>query len=126
MLWTGLIILAFVIFHLLDLTIGRAVNSDKFSSDELYQLPDGTMVTDAYGNLIHSFERPTVAVFYVVVMVVVALHLSHGIWSIINDFGGTARRTRSVFLFLADALALLIVIGNASIPIAVLAGGVSL
>jgi succinate dehydrogenase / fumarate reductase cytochrome b subunit len=126
MIWSGLIILAFIIFHLLDLTVGRAVASSDFSSKATYLLPDGTAVTDAYANLIHSFERPEVAIFYVVVMAVLAFHLSHGIWSIINDFGGTAHRTRQVFLYLADILALIVVIGNASIPLAVLAGGITL
>ncbi|MDR1634119.1 MAG: succinate dehydrogenase cytochrome b subunit [Bifidobacteriaceae bacterium] len=126
MLWSGLIILSFIIFHLLDLTIGRAVESKEFSTKATYTLHDGTVVTDAYSNLIHSFERAPVAIFYVVVMIVIAFHLSHGIWSIINDFGGTAHRTRMVFLFLADLIALIVVIGNASIPLAVLAGGLTL
>jgi succinate dehydrogenase / fumarate reductase cytochrome b subunit len=122
MIWSGLILLCFIVFHLLDLTIGRAVQSKEFSAKALYKLPEGEMVTDAYANLVHSFERPTVAVFYVVVMLVIAFHLSHGIWSIVNDFGGTAHRTRAVFLLLADLVALVVVIGNASIPIAVLSG----
>ena len=84
------------------------------------------MVTDAYSNLIHSFERWPVAAFYVLVMVVIAFHLSHGIWSIANDFGATAHRVRSLILLLADIVALVVVIGNASIPLAVLAGVIAL
>jgi succinate dehydrogenase / fumarate reductase cytochrome b subunit len=126
MIWSGGIILAFIIFHLLDLTLGRGVASSKFSSAASYDLPDGTAVTDAYSNLVHSFERPSVAAFYVLVMMVVAFHINHGIWSIINDFGGTAKRTRNVFLFLAAVAALIIVIGNASIPLAVQLGVITL
>jgi succinate dehydrogenase / fumarate reductase cytochrome b subunit len=125
MLWSGLIILSFIVFHLLDLTIGRGVESKDFSTKAVYKLEGGEVVTDAYSNLVHSFQRPEVAIFYVVVMVVIAFHLSHGLWSVINDFGGTAPRTRTVFLFLADLVALIVVIGNASIPLAVLAGGIS-
>jgi succinate dehydrogenase / fumarate reductase cytochrome b subunit len=120
MLWSGLIILAFIVFHLLDLTVGRVVASKDFSAKATYTLEDGEVVTDAYSNLVHSFERPSVAVFYMVVMLVIAFHLSHGIWSIVNDFGVTAHRTRSICLILADLIALVIVIGNASIPLAVL------
>jgi succinate dehydrogenase / fumarate reductase cytochrome b subunit len=126
MLWSGLILLTFIVFHLLDLTFGRGVASKDFSSKATYELPGNVFTSDAYSNLIHSFERPEVAIFYVVVMGVIAFHLSHGIWSIVNDFGGTAHRTRNIFLFLADVVALIVVIGNASIPIAVLAGGISL
>jgi succinate dehydrogenase / fumarate reductase cytochrome b subunit len=126
MLWLGLILLGFIVFHLLDLTIGRGVESDQFSSRPTYQLPDGELVPDAYANLVHSFERTPVAAVYVLVMVALAFHLSHGIWSIINDFGGTAHRTRSVFILAADLIAVVLVVGNASIPIAVLAGWVTL
>ncbi|MDR0592030.1 MAG: succinate dehydrogenase cytochrome b subunit [Bifidobacteriaceae bacterium] len=125
MLWSGLIILTFIVFHLLDLTIGRVVESKQFSTAPTYTLTHGattTEVTDAYANLIHSFERWPVAAFYVLVMVVIAFHLSHGIWSIANDFGATAHRVRSLILLLADIVALVVVIGNASIPLAVLAG----
>jgi succinate dehydrogenase / fumarate reductase cytochrome b subunit len=126
MIWTGLIILCFIIFHLLDLTVGaKGVASKSFSGKATYTLEDGEVVTNAYQNLIGSFERPAVAAFYIITMVLIAIHLSHGIWSIINDFGGTASRTRSVFLVLAGLIALVIVIGNASIPLAVLAGVIS-
>jgi succinate dehydrogenase / fumarate reductase cytochrome b subunit len=126
MLWSGLIILAFIIFHLLDLTLGRVVASKDFTGGSTYKLENGEVTVDAYANLVHSFQRPSVAIFYVVVMVVIAFHLSHGIWSITNDFGATAHRTRSVLLILADLIALVIVVGNASIPLAVLGGVITL
>jgi succinate dehydrogenase / fumarate reductase cytochrome b subunit len=126
MIWTGLIIFCFIIFHLLDLTLGaKGVASSDFSSQATYALEDGEKVTNAYANLIASFDRPAVAAFYIITMVLIAIHLSHGIWSIVNDFGGTAHRTRNVFLALAGLIALVIVIGNASIPVAVLAGVIS-
>jgi succinate dehydrogenase / fumarate reductase cytochrome b subunit len=115
MIWTGLILLCFIIFHILDLTTGTAPAA---TAD--YQ------PGSAYDNLIHSFERPAVAGFYILAMLMVALHLSHGLWSVINDLGGTAHRVRTLFLGLADLIALVVVLGNASIPIAVLAGGLTL
>jgi len=115
MIWTGLIVLCFIIFHLLDLTFGRApAASSGFSEGH------------PYANLVHSFERPAVAIFYMVIMLLLALHLSHGIWSFINDLGGSAHRTRLVAKVVAYTVALAVVLGNMSLPIAVLAGGLAL
>ena len=111
MIWTGLILLCFIVFHLLDLTWGKMpVASKEFNS------------ASPYDNLIYSFERPIVAGFYILTMVLLALHLAHGLWSFINDLGASAHRTRQVSKVVAAAVALVVVVGNMSMPIAVLAG----
>ena len=46
----------------------------------------------AYDNLVHSFDQPWVSAFYVFAMLVLALHLSHGLWTAVNDLGTTGRR----------------------------------
>lgn len=114
MLMTGAIILCFVVFHLLDMTIGRtAASTDEFTRG------------DAYGNLVASFERPAVALFYGLTMLLIAVHLAHGLWSVVNDLGATGHRTRQVGLLLAGTVALVIALGNLTIPIAVQLGWVS-
>ena len=114
MILTGAIIICFVIFHLLDLTLGTApAATDEFTAG------------DAYGNLIASFERPAVALFYALTMLLIAIHVSHGVWSVVNDFGATGHRTRQLGLILAGLIAIAIAIGNMVIPIAVQAGWVA-
>lgn len=114
MLMTGAIILCFVVFHLLDMTIGRTAAST-----------DGFTKGDAYGNLVASFERPAVALFYGLTMLLIAVHLAHGLWSVVNDLGATGHRTRQVGLLLAGTVALVIALGNLTIPIAVQLGWVA-
>ena len=114
MLMTGAIILSFVIFHLLDMTIGRTAASTQ-----------GFTKGDAYGNLVASFERPAVALFYTLTMLLIAIHLSHGLWSVVNDLGATGHRTRQVGLLLAGTIAVVIALGNMMIPIAVQVGWVA-
>ena len=114
MLMTGAIILSFVIFHLLDMTIGRTAASTQ-----------GFTKGDAYGNLVASFDRPAVALFYTLTMLLIAIHLSHGLWSVVNDLGATGHRTRQVGLLLAGTLAVVITLGNMMIPIAVQVGWVA-
>jgi succinate dehydrogenase / fumarate reductase cytochrome b subunit len=115
MIWTGLILFCFIIFHILDLTTGTqpAASGDFVAGS-------------AYANLVHSFERPAVAVFYILTMLLLALHLSHGVWSLINDFGGTGSRLRSVVFIAAGLVAIAVCLGNLSIPVAVQTGFLTL
>ncbi|GAB89969.1 succinate dehydrogenase cytochrome b subunit [Gordonia rhizosphera] len=117
--YTGLVLLAFIVFHILDLTVGaEPVASDQF----IGTTPD---TSHAYHNLVESFERWPVAVFYVVTMVLLGLHLVHGLWSVVNDLGITGQRVRQAGAALAVGLAAVVMIGNITIPAAVLTGLVS-
>jgi succinate dehydrogenase / fumarate reductase cytochrome b subunit len=108
MLWGGVLIALFVIYHLADLTIGSA-NPEYVAGD-------------VYNNVIYSFERWPVALFYVVTMVFLALHIYHGAWSLFQSLGMANTRYNVWRRWLAVALALAILIGNSSIPIAVQLG----
>ena len=114
MMMTGAIILCFIVFHLLDLTIGKTAASTA-----------GFTAGDAYGNLVASLQRPAVAFFYALTMLLIAIHVSHGVWSIVNDLGATGERTRRVGLALAGIIAVVLAIGNMMIPIAVQLGWVA-
>lgn len=113
MRWSGVIVGLFVIWHLLDLTFGAgAVNPDFISHDP-------------YNNVVVSFERPLVALFYVVANLALGVHIFHGAWSMFQSLGvnnPTINRARRHF---ATALAAIIVIGNVSFPIAVQLGLIS-
>ena len=117
--YTGLILLVFIIFHILDLTVGaRPVASSDFEQST----EQGSY---AYHNLVASFERWPVAVFYMLVMVLLGIHLVHGLWSVVNDFGATGSRVRQVGALVALLVAAAVMIGNITIPLAVLTGVVS-
>jgi len=107
MRWTGIIVVLFVIWHLLDLTWGPA-NPDFVSGDP-------------YHNVITSFERIPVAIAYIVANVALGVHLYHGAWSLFQSMGwyGTWRRTFSI------VFAGVIVLGNVSFPLAVMFGVVN-
>lgn len=113
---TGAVLLLFVIFHLLDLTTGtRPAASASFEH--------GSVETShAYENLVASFQRPEVALFYVLAMVILGMHVAHGLWTATNDLGATGKRVRAVALAGSGLLALAVMVGNISIPVAVLLG----
>jgi succinate dehydrogenase / fumarate reductase cytochrome b subunit len=113
---SGIVVLLFIVWHLLDLTFG-VVNTVG---------TDGAFVRDeVYANVVRSFERWPVAVFYIVANLLLGLHLSHGAWSIFQSLGWNNPRFNSWRVAFARGFAAIIVIGNISFPIAVLLGIVS-
>lgn len=116
MLPTGTVVLVFVVVHLLDLTIGAVVAPGTFR----HAGPDG--VIPAYHNVVASFSRPWMALFYILVMVLLAVHLEHGWRTLLQDWGVTGARLRKMWAAVGYLLALAVVIGNALIPALVLMG----
>ncbi len=110
MYWSGPIILAFVIYHLLDFTFGL-VNPH-------YQ------PGNVYGNVVASFQLIPVAMFYIIAMLLLCLHLYHGLWSMFQSLGIAHPRYTPMLRRGAAVVAALIAAGNISIPVAVLAGWV--
>jgi len=113
MRWTGIIVALFVLWHLADLTWGtlNAVGGD------------GVFVRgDAYGNVVRSLERVPVAVLYIVANIALGTHLFHGVWSLFQSMGWNNPRFNKWRRGIATAFATIIVVGNVSFPIAVLAG----
>ena len=105
MRWTGVIILAFLAFHLMDLTWGNA--NPHF------------LRGDPYNNLVYSFRRPLIAIVYVVANMALALHLYHGVWSMFQSLGINNPRYNKLRRRFAQGFATVILIGNVSFPIAV-------
>jgi len=108
MYWSGPIILAFVIYHLLDFTFGT-VNPN-------YQ--EGNV----YANVIASFQVISISAFYIVAMLLLCLHLYHGLWSMFQSLGFYHPRYTPWLKRGAATIAILIAAGNVSIPIAVMTG----
>ncbi|MCG3136794.1 MAG: hypothetical protein HJJLKODD_00630 [Phycisphaerae bacterium] len=109
MRWGGVVILAFVIFHLLHLTFGSV--HPKFVAGSVY------------ANVINGFKVWPVAVGYLVAQAALGFHLYHGVWSGLQTFGiagdrrqGDWRRPLSV------VTALIVVVGYSALPISVMAG----
>lgn len=114
--FTGVLILVFLIVHILDLTVGTApVATVDFAGHT-------DTASFAYANLIASFERPWMAIFYTVVMLLLALHVFHGIQTAAQDLGAMGYRLRTVMVWVAGLAAIAILLGNGFIPVAVQMG----
>ncbi len=108
---TGVIVLLYLLFHLMDLTWGNA--NPNFVHGEPYH------------NVVESFSRAPVAVVYIIANILLGIHIYHGAWSMFQSLGWNNPRINAARRWFATAFAALIVIGNVSMPIAVLAGVVS-
>lgn len=108
MLWSGPIVGAFIVFHILHLTAGAT------------GLPYKEL--DVYNNVVNGFRVPGVAIAYIVAMAMLCMHLYHGLWSMFQSLGISHPRYTPWLKRFAALFALLIGAGNISIPAAVLAG----
>jgi succinate dehydrogenase / fumarate reductase, cytochrome b subunit len=108
MIWSGLLIFAFVIYHLLDLTVG-VVNPAYVEGD-------------VYHNVLATFGRGLGVALYLVSMVALAFHLWHGLWSMFSSLGYANRRAMPGIKRAAATIAVILAIGFAAIPVAVVVG----
>jgi succinate dehydrogenase / fumarate reductase cytochrome b subunit len=108
MRWGGVIILLFVIYHLLHFTTGTVHPS--------------FIEGDIYHNFVAGFQSVPVSLFYIVAMLALGLHLRHGVWSMFQTLGVSHPRYMRLVHVAAWIFAALVVAGNISFPIAVLAG----
>jgi succinate dehydrogenase / fumarate reductase cytochrome b subunit len=110
MYWSGPIVLAFIIFHLLQFTAGYIHPHATFTQGEVYS------------NVVSGFQVWWVSAWYIFAMVLLGLHLSHGLWSMFQSVGLAHKRHSVLMKNAARAVATLIVLGYISIPISVLLG----
>jgi succinate dehydrogenase / fumarate reductase cytochrome b subunit len=108
MRWSGPILALFIVYHLLHFTVGT-VHPD---------FVDG----DVYRNVIVGFSVWPVALFYVIAMLALGLHLRHGAWSMLQTLGASHPRWNGARNLAASVFTLVIVLGFVSVPLAVLAG----
>jgi succinate dehydrogenase / fumarate reductase cytochrome b subunit len=108
---SGTIFLAFLLFHLADLTWGV-----QPAAPELWEQGE------VHANFVTSFSRPVVTGFYVFAMALLGLHLYHGAWSMFQSLGVNNPRFNSWRKGFAIGLAVVVFVGNAIMPLAVLFG----
>ena len=113
MRWGGLTLLLFIVWHLLNFTIGK-VN------------PSGGATDDPYELMVDTFDLWWMTLIYLLAMVALGLHLHHGLWSAAQTLGLTNNeRARRNFKVGGILLAVVVALGFSLVPIFVLAGVIS-
>lgn len=119
MIWSGLIIAAFIVYHLLHFTVGWV---DPSFMEMKETLGDGTERHDVYGMLIAGFSKPLVSLFYMVAIGLLCVHLSHGVASLFQSLGIKGGAWAGWIDRGAVVAATIIFLGYISIPLSVLMG----
>ena len=108
MMLSGPIVALFVVFHLLHLTTGT--------------LHPDFVPLHAYENLVTGFAVVPIAIIYIVVMIFIGFHLSHGIWSMFQSMGFSHPRYTPAIKKFAAIFSWILIAGFISVPLAVLTG----
>lgn len=117
MIWTGLTILAFVIYHLMHFTLHIGNNYETYR-DPAY--PDRM---DAWKMVIDGFSVWYIVLFYIIAMTLLCSHLTHGVGSMFQTLGLRSKKSAPIVTFISKGYALVIWLGFISIPIAILVFG---
>jgi len=114
MIWSGLTILAFVIFHILHFTV--RTNSDLAAIGE----------TDPYGMVIAGFNfgllNSLVVLFYIIAMTLLCSHLSHGVASVFQTLGWRSKKAQGLIQKVSIGYAVFIWVGFISVPVTIFIG----
>ena len=116
MRWGGVLLLAFIVFHLLHLTT-RQVDPAHWATRM-----DSRGQYDIYGNIVASFRIWWVSALYLVAMILLGLHLWHGVWAFGRSLGVARATPHPLRRRVAPALAIVLWLGFSIVPVAVLLG----
>ena len=105
---SGPLVLLYVIYHLAMFTF--LVAGPGYSD------------TDIYRNVVLAFQMPAISGIYIAAMLLLGLHLYHGLWSMLHTLGISSQRYRWLRRGVAPTVAIAITAGYISIPLAILAG----
>lgn len=112
---SGLVVLAFVIFHLGHFTL-------LIVHPEFRDWHDAAGRHDVFRMIVAGFSNPLVSAFYILSLGLLAFHLSHGIASLFQTLGLSNRRLQPVFTVAGRVIAWALFAGFAAIPASVLLG----
>ena len=110
---SGLVVLSFLIFHVLQFAAGLSPYSHLYDLEGRH---------DVAAMIIKSFHNPWVSGFYLLSLGLLGMHLSHGISSIFQTFGLNGRKSAALIKHGALAVSWALMLGFASIPVAAIAG----
>ncbi len=140
MMHTGVIVLIFIVVHLAHFTLGL-VHPENFHFHEMLQgntwvavpsdfdtttLAASELRHDAYAMFVRGFQSPAMAIFYIVCNCAVMFHLYHAVASMFATLGLSNRDSRGLFKLVGISIAVIVLLGNISFPIAVQLGFVHL
>jgi succinate dehydrogenase / fumarate reductase cytochrome b subunit len=125
MVWSGLTILTFIIFHILHFTVKIAGGFSEMI-DKTYLAATGEIRHDAYGMVIAGFKcwglNAVVVGFYILAMTLLCSHLSHGVGSVFQTLGWRSKKSQDLIRKISLGYAFVIWAGFISVPLSIFFG----
>lgn len=131
---SGVVVLAFIVYHLAHFTAGAVAGAGEFKAAASYRMASdfhllgfpvvakGEAVQDVYSMVFLGFRQPAVAVFYLIAVALLSLHLLHGVDSMCQTLGLRSRRWSTGLRRAAAVFSLAYLAGNVAIPGSILTG----
>ena len=109
MIATGVLLLVFIVTHLYTFAFYDFATVN-YGGPDMY---------DVHARLTEVFLQPLYTVYYVVIMVLLGMHLRHGVWSAFQSLGWMSRKTNPMIYSIAFVLALIVAIGFIGLPLSI-------
>ncbi|MGI8604584.1 MAG: succinate dehydrogenase cytochrome b subunit [Verrucomicrobiales bacterium] len=120
MMWSGVTIAVFVVYHLMHYTWGTF---NRYRDPEgPYFLANGEH--NVYKMMVDGFREPANSLFYTFAILLLCSHLRHGVPSLFQTLGLTTARSRGLIRIAGWTFAIIIFLGYFSIPLSIMAGWV--
>jgi succinate dehydrogenase / fumarate reductase cytochrome b subunit len=116
---SGLIVLGFIIFHILHFT-ANVIDPGFANIDQV--MANGAVRHDVYRMVVVGLHNPLVSVFYILGMVLLCLHLSHGLRSLVQTLGLKTSKLAPWIDHGGPVLAVILCLGFIAIPVSVMTG----
>lgn len=117
MVWTGSVVGAFIIYHLLHFTFQVIEPSTAAASHA-----DSSGRPDVFAMVSAAFRQAGILVIYAAGLLAVWLHLSHGIQSSFQTWGLNGERSFPYIKGGGRAAAIMLLLAYAAIPVAIVVG----
>ena len=118
MMWSGVIVAVFIVYHLLHYTV--MVQAVNLTGKDFHTLTDPEQRHDIYRMMVIGFQQPWVALFYMVGVGLLCVHLSHGMSAMLQSLGWKNRAYGPCLDRAAKWGAVVIFLGYVLIPISIL------
>jgi succinate dehydrogenase / fumarate reductase cytochrome b subunit len=137
MRWTGVVVLAFIIYHLAHFTLGYTQRDNFKENLPAYTMAhdyrvagfpvvnQGESVLDVHTMMVRGFSNGVVSAFYIIAIGLLSFHLLHGFDSMFQSMGWRSARWSRALRLIAILFCVAYFLGNAAIPTAVLTGRVT-
>lgn len=108
MMWLwGIVLLVFIVFHVIHFKFGAYYETSI----------NGETVRDLYRLVVEEFKKPHIVIIYLIAMVMLGLHLRHGIWSAFQSIGLMPKPYAGLLYIIFAVLAVAIALGFFILPV---------